>query len=660
MEKRDSRKPAPDGDFTTSRRTFTKGLLAAGIGAAVLPLSAAGNEAEFDYIIVGAGAGGGPLAVRLVKAGYKVALLDAGVDPMGPEAAAIDPNTGIVYSVPALAGVAAEHPALSWDFYVKHYANAAQQARDSKHVPGKGILYSRGSALGGSTAHNAMLFIYPHDKDWDDIADMTGDRSWRASRMREYFKKLEACDYCAPAAPGHGFNGYMRNDRLDQQIFEIDETLRDLAEAGGTPPGNPIRDVNDPGVAAGGTGAFLPTMHVVKQVRISIREYLAKTQQEHPDRLFLITGALATRLLLHGNRARGIEFMQGMNLYEASKLYRPSATPSIKRIRAKREVVLSAGVFNTPQLLKLSGIGPARELRTHGIDVVVNLPGVGENLQDRYEITINVELKEPLELFAPCRPFQPGDPCLTSWFTGDPSPWPEATFPFYGPYANNAAYGGRIAKSSPGRAVPDLFLVGQASAFHGFFPGFSQMPLGRNWTWLIIKAHTNNTAGTVKLRSRDPRKQPEINFHYFEEGNDKRGEDLDAVVKAMRLARSYNSDPQAAQHIEKETFPGPAYQTDAQLKTWIRDEAWGHHAACTAPIGAKDDRMAVLDSRFQVRGVKGLRVVDACSFPRVPGFFPVAAIFMIGEKAADTILRDARERGDDDDDHDDDDDDGDD
>lgn len=527
MEKRDSHKPAPDGDFTTSRRSFTKGLLAAGIGAAVLPLSAAGNEAEFDYIIVGAGAGGGPLAVRLVKAGYKVALLDAGVDPMGPEAAAIDPNTGIVYSVPALAGVAAEHPALSWDFYVKHYGNAAQQARDSKYVPGKGIIYPRGSALGGSTAHNAMLFIYPHDQDWDDIADMTGDRSWRASRMREYFKRLEKCAYCEPPArfPGHGFNGYMRNDRLDQQIFQIDPVLRDLATAGGTPPGNDMLDVNHPDVAAGDTGAFMATMHVTNQAfgafptvaRISIREYLAKTQQDHPDRLFLITGALATRLLFHGNRARGIEFMQGLNLYEASKLYQPSATPSIKRIRAKREVILSAGVFNTPQLLKLSGIGPARELRAHGIDVVVNLPGVGENLQDRYEITINVELKEQLALAAPCQPFQPGDPCLTSWFTGDPSPWAGATFPFYGPYANNAAYSGRIAKSSAGRALPDLFLVGQATAFHGFFPGFSQMPLGRNWTWLILKAHTNNTAGTVKLRNKDPRKQPEINFHYFEE-----------------------------------------------------------------------------------------------------------------------------------------------
>src|SRR5204862_1805959 len=114
----------------------------------------------------------------------------------------------------------------------------------------------------------------------------------------------------------------------------------------------------------------------------------------------------------------------------------------------------------------------------------------------------------------------------------------------------------------------------------------------------------------VTLRNRDPRKQPEINFHYFDEGTDRAGEDLKAVVNAMKLARSFVSDPQAAQHIDKEISPGPQVDTDEKLKTWIRNEAWGHHASCTAPIGADHDRMAVLDSRFRVRGVKGLRVVD--------------------------------------------------
>src|SRR5262245_10771870 len=157
-----------------NRRTFGRGLLAAGLTAVIDPfrLSARADSRqglEVDYIVIGAGAGGGPVAARLAEAGYTVALIEAGVDPTGAEAQAVDPATGIIYHVPALAAVAAEHPMLSWDFYVKHYGDAAQQARDSKFVPGKGILYPRGSALGGSTAHNAMVWVYPHDADWDDI-----------------------------------------------------------------------------------------------------------------------------------------------------------------------------------------------------------------------------------------------------------------------------------------------------------------------------------------------------------------------------------------------------------------------------------------------------------------------------------------------------------
>jgi choline dehydrogenase len=147
----------------------------------------------------------------------------------------------------------------------------------------------------------------------------------------------------------------------------------------------------------------------------------------------------------------------------------------------------------------------------------------------------------------------------------------------------------------------------------------------------------------VKLRSTNPRQMPEINFHYFQEGSDSSGDDLRAVVEGVKLARGFNREPSASQHIASETFPGPGYQTDDELKGYIRDQAWGHHASCTAKIGSRHDRMAVLDSRFRVRGVESLRVVDACAFPRVPGFFPVAAIFMIGEKAGDVILEDAED-----------------
>ncbi len=649
MKKNANARPSTAWNVPISRRSFNRGLLAAGLTAAVKPFlpawAAPVSHARtlVDYIVVGAGAGGGPVAARLAEAGYTVALLDAGLDPMGQEALSIDPKTGIVYQVPAFAGVAAEDPLLSWDFYVKHYSDPLQQARDSKFVPGKGILYPRGSALGGSTAHNLMVFVYPHDRDWDDIAEITGDDSWRASQMRGFFERIERCDYCQPDEPGQGFDGYMAASRFDNQIFELYPELRDLAEAGQTLPmsffeGNTTLDVNYPLVARGDFGAFKTPMNVAKQVRVSIREHLLATQQAHPDKLFLITGALASKIVVFGERAFGVNFMQGPNLYEADKLFNPSFVPSSHSIFARREVILSAGVFNTPQLLKLSGIGPARELRAHGIRVVADLPGVGKNLQDRYEITVNVELKDSVELYTRCQPTQANDPCFVAWLTGQ---WQGAASPFFGPYANNGFYASRIAKSNPARKLPDLFLLGQATGFHGFVPGFSQMALGKTWTWLVLKAHTNNTAGTVKLRSTDPRRMPEINFHYFGEGNDTSGEDLKAVVKGVQLARSFLSYPKAQKHVATETFPGSQVQTEEELSSYIGDQAWGHHASCTAKIGADDDPMAVLDSSFRVRGVKRLRVVDACAFPRLPGFFPVASVLMIGEKAGDVILENA-------------------
>jgi choline dehydrogenase len=630
-----------------TRRAFGRGLFAAGAAAAAsrwLPARATDlppSDGVFDYIVVGSGAGGGPVAARLAKQGYTVALLEAGLDPTSEQAAGIEPNTGLIYTVPALAAVSSEHPLLSWDFYVQHYRNPARQIKDPKLVPGKGILYPRGSTVGGSTAHDAMLFVYPHDDDWDAIAEATGNRSWRSQTMRKYFERLEHCDYCQPGAAGHGFDGYIHSSLFDRRIFDASPELKDLAEGNFELPssvakGNVLREVNHPLVAKGDTGSFVAPMHVAQKVRISIREFVASTQAEHPDKLFLLTGSLATRVLMRGRNAVGVELMQGVNLYEADKLYNPSTTPPIKRIFAKREVILSAGVYNTPQLLMLSGIGPKQHLDSLGINVLADVPGVGFNLQDRYEVTVNVALKNSIQFYSRCDPNGPPDPCFDQWAGGDgQSP------PAFGPYANNALYAARIARSHQRCKLPDLFLAGQATAFHGFFPGYSKMDLGRTWTWLVLKAHTNNTGGRVKLRSTNPRQSPDINFHYFEEGTDRGNEDLDAVVQGVKLARSMTSHPRARQYVDRELFPGPNVQTDEQLREYIRNQAWGHHASCTAKIGSPRDRMAVLDGRFRVRGVDRLRVVDACAFPRIPGFFPVASVMMLGEKAADDITEDS-------------------
>ena len=211
-----------------------------------------------------------------------------------------------------------------------------------------------------------------------------------------------------------------------------------------------------------------------------------------------------------------------------------------------------------------------------------------------------------------------------------------------GLYTSNGAMAALILRSDPSKRddPPDLFIFALPGDFHGYFPGYSNLiETRKNWlTWAILKAHTNNTAGTVRLRSADPLDTPKIDFHYFEEGNDKSGDDLNAVLAAVHFVRSMNGHNDL---IAREAIPGPGHETDDELRTWIKNNAWGHHASCTCKMGRTDDPTAVVDHRFRVIGTKGLRVVDASIFPKIPGFFIVTPIYMISEKAADVITEDA-------------------
>ena len=163
------------------------------------------------------------------------------------------------------------------------------------------------------------------------------------------------------------------------------------------------------------------------------------------------------------------------------------------------------------------------------------------------------------------------------------------------------------------------------------------------FTWAILKAHTLNTAGTVMLRSDDPRDVPHVNFRYFEEGNDASGDDLEAVVEGVEFVRRMMR--RASEVVEKELVPGENVSTREQIREFVRNEAWGHHASCTCKMGPNDDEMAVVDSNFRVHGTTNLRVVDASVFPRIPGFFIVTSVYMISEKASDVILADAAGMG---------------
>jgi choline dehydrogenase len=278
-------------------------------------------------------------------------------------------------------------------------------------------------------------------------------------------------------------------------------------------------------------------------------------------------------------------------------------------------------------------VGPREELTTLGIDVRVDLPGVGENLQDRYEVGVVYEMKSDFTLLEDCafkspRPGQEPDPCFEEWKSGG------------GVYTTNAVVLGIIEKSRKGREDPDLFIFGLPGYFRGYYPRYSE-EVGREknrFTWAVLKAHTLNTAGRVTLRSDDPRDVPHINFRYFDEGNDASGDDLESVVEGVEFVRRMMS--RASEVIERELVPGEDADTREQIREFVRNEAWGHHASCTCKMGPKGDEMAVVDSDFRVHGTSNLRVVDASVFPRIPGFFIVTAVYMIGEKASDVILAD--------------------
>ena len=208
-----------------------------------------------------------------------------------------------------------------------------------------------------------------------------------------------------------------------------------------------------------------------------------------------------------------------------------------------------------------------------------------------------------------------------------------------GVYSTNGSALAVIHKSSAEQPLPDLFCFALIADFHGYYPAYSKVFKERHQclTWAVLKAHTLNRGGEVTLKSADPRAAPRINFHYFEEGTDQAGRDLDAVVAGIRFVRTLTRDLR----FLTEEIPGPTVSSDDDLRAFVRDNAWGHHASCTCKIGPESDN-GVLDSSFRVHGVTGLRVVDASIFPKIPGFFIVSSIYIAAEKAADVIHAAAR------------------
>ncbi|KAF2673653.1 GMC oxidoreductase [Microthyrium microscopicum] len=615
------------------------------------------EDLDYEFIVVGSGAGGGPLAARLALAGHKTLLIEAGDDQ----------GSNNNYTVPAYQAKSTEDPSMAWDFFVRHYANDTQQKKDYKLTyntpnggeytglnppPGstiKGILYPRSATLGGCTAHNALVTIYPDRDDFQYLADLTGDQSWLPDNMRKYFIRMESIGYVSLDVTGHGYDGW-----FGDALAPIDLALEDLqltsqllgaSFALGNYTGTVVNlatllagDANADGDLRDSTPALYQIPIATRnRTRNGSREFILQVRDAKKadgSKAFPLDVRMnchVTKVTFDNSttpKATGVEFLDGKYLYRASKRAGSNGSGTPGSAKASREVIISGGSYNSPQILKLSGIGPAAELRQFGIPVIKDLPGVGGNLQDHYEISVQSTFPSNFTILDGCTFgfYGQPDPCLDRW----------KVEPRLGVTYDSSGFAGSMffkSTTSPDGNY-DVFAFGGPVNFRGYFPNYSvNATINHNyWSWALLKSHPRNRAGSVTLRTADPLDTPNILFNFFQDGGD---EDLEAMYESIILTR----DAFKRQPIPyTEVLPGSQLQSKQEVVDFVKNNAWSHHCSSTCAIGTDDDPMAVLDSSFRVRGVQGLRVVDASVYPRIPGTFTAVSTYMVGEKAADVIL----------------------
>ncbi len=444
--------------------------------------AAAAASEDYEYIIVGSGAGGGPLASRLARAGFKTLLIETGKD-LGD-----DYNT----TVPGYQAAVAQDPALRWDIYVNHYKDLPRAQKEPEFVydvngfdftrinngtappagaTPKGILYPRAGVLGGCVTHNALIWIEPHDSDWSNIQEITGDNTWTPANMRDTYLNEKVYDWqvTMPTDP----TILVRDIKLAKHLLggaaqvglgvSPISALTGLGQALLVSPngGYPGRDSAE--------GFFQIPLIMNGGTRQSVRERIVDTVNGgYP--LTIMTDTFVTKINWKNDkktgkpRAAGVSYLKGEHLYKASPYSGGSGTPG--QVRATREVIVAGGTYNTVQLLKLSGVGPRQELRKLGIKVRSNLPGLGTNMQDRYEIPVNTEHPNDFPILDGCTfDMKAQDKCFDQWLN---NPYILAQ---RGAYATDglAAAMAQVSTTAPTTDI-DLFIFGGPISFRGYFP----------------------------------------------------------------------------------------------------------------------------------------------------------------------------------------------
>ena len=529
---------------------------------------------EFDYVIVGAGSAGCVLANRLSADGKSsVLLLEAG-----------PADTNLWIHVPLGYGRLFKEKSVNWMY----------QTEPEPGLDGRTVFQPRGKVLGGSSSINGLLYVRGQHEDYDRWRQH-GNSGWGYDDVLPYFKKAE--NQQRGADDFHGVGG-----PLPVSDSRHADPLSSAFVAAAAETGIPVNpDFN--GASQEGAGFFQTTTRRGRRASTAVA-YL-RTAKARAN-LQVETSALAQRILFEGRRASAVEYRKA---------------GSLRTARARKEILVSGGAYNSPQLLQLSGVGPAELLRKHGIDVVLDAPGVGHDLQDHMQVRVVTRCAKPITLNDivnhPVRRILAG-----------------ARYAAFrkGPLTIAAGTSGAFFKTSPRLATPDIqihFLpfstdkMGEKlHSFSGFIASVCQL--------------RPESRGSLRIRSADPAAPPEIRINYLAAEVDRT-----TNVEGLKILRKILQAPALRPYVVEEVDPGAKASTDEELLNYCR--ATGstiYHPTSTCRMGS--DPLAVVDQRLRLRGIEGLRVVDASVMPDLVSGNTNAAIIMIAEKASEMILEDVR------------------
>ena len=526
-----------------------------------------------DYVIVGAGSAGCAIAFRLTEAGHKVTVIEFGGGDGSP-----------LIQMPA---------ALSYPMNMQRY-DWGYRSEPEPHLGGRKLACPRGKVLGGSSSINGMVYVRGHPKDFDKWAEM-GALGWSSADVLPYYKRLENWDSAGHSGEKiyRGVNGPLNITR-GTRLNPLNLAFEKAGEQAGY---QTTLDYN--GKQQEGFGPMDQTIKNGKRWSSS-KAYLEPAIRS--GKCQIIRG-LVTKIIINEQQAEGVEYFQ---------------KGKSERIYASKEVIIAASAINSPKILLLSGIGPAKELKSNGIDVMVDRPGVGKNLQDHLELYIQMMAKTPVSLYKYWNPLGKALVGL-QWLLSKT-----------GPGASNQFESAAFIRSKAGIEYPDIqyHFLPLAVRYDG------KLPVKDHGFQAHVGPMRSQSRGYVALRSNDPKEAPKIQFNYMSHNTD-----WVDFRNCIRLTREIFSQPAFKPFAKAEISPGAAIETNDELNSFIRDNVESAYHPCgTCKMGDRGDRMSVVDPETRVIGIDKLRVADSSIFPQITNGNLNAPSIMVGEKASDHIL----------------------